>query len=240
MNIPKNIAIHTGTEDLFDKVIKRLEELGLKNKFTGNIWLDTLSKTCLSNAENEGFGKIIAYSKFDWYKKKNYIIIEAEEFLKQYNKKEMKEIKVEVPEGMEVDLEKSIINEHEVSIVYKAIKKYIDYSDVSPRQSGYNLEVSSPNAAMTDNSCSAKQLEKIFAINQLQNIANYYNGDKEVNFNDESLKHSIYYLTTSKKEYLIQSHTSYNNGGVHFLNEQAAQSVIDNPNFKDILDKIYK
>ena len=153
---------------------------------------------------------------------------------------EKKEIKVEVPEGMEVDLEKSIMNEHEVSIVYKAIKKNEDYLDVRPRQSKFVLTVSHNDRSLTDNFGSAKQLEKIFAINQLQNIANYYNNGGNIDWgNENQMKFNIYY-EQEESTFSISEYRKVNFGQVHFLNKQDAQSVIDNPNFRKILDKIYK
>ena len=236
MEIPKNTVIHCPTEELADKVLELLRAKGYIVNFKGNMFSSYKGNLCFSC--NCYLNKQIGYSGLDFYIREGLQIVEAEDFLKQYNKKEMKKIKVEVPEGMEVDLEKSIINEHEVSIVYKAIKKE-EYSDVTPKNTPFILRVNTPSYCFYDKIGSENQMLKIFAINQLQNIANYYNGDKEVNFNDESKKYFLYYYA-GDNEYRVQSTLLYNNGGVHFLNKQDAQSVIDNPNFREILDKIYK
>lgn len=40
--------------------------------------------------------------------------------------------------------------------------------------------------------------------------------------------------------YGITTSSIYNEGAVYFKNKEDAQAVIDNPNFKNILDEIYK
>ena len=132
--IPHNTIIHCPTEELANKV---LELLRIKNyivEFKGNMFSSYKGNLCFSC--NYYSNKKIGYSGLDFYIREGLQIIEAEEFLKKYNM-EKKEIKVEVPEGMEVDLEKSIMNEHEVSIVYKAIKKNEKYRDICPYSMKY-------------------------------------------------------------------------------------------------------
>lgn len=76
-------------------------------------------------------------------------------------------------------------------------------------------------------------LEKLLAINKLANIAYYYNG--------ELCKYgfAIYYAYNNKK-YQIKT-ASINFGDIAiFKTMEIAQIVIDNPNFRNILDTIYK
>lgn len=236
MEIPKNTVIHCPTEELAHKVLELLRAKGYIISFSRYIYDIYDQNTCFSCKYHENKG--IGFSSLAFYLNEGLPIISAEEFLKQYNM-EKKEIKIEVPEGMEVDLEKSIINEHEVSIVYKAIKKYVDYINIRPSQSELFLTVSRGDSSLTDNFGSAKQLEKIFAINQLQNIANYYN-EREVDFEKDDLKYQIYYCSSRVEKYNVTTIQKSNYGGILFLNQIDAQSVIDNPNFREILDKIYK
>lgn len=42
------------------------------------------------------------------------------------------------------------------------------------------------------------------------------------------------------REYGITSCSSYNEGAIYFKNKEDAQAVIDNSNFRSILDAIYK
>lgn len=76
-------------------------------------------------------------------------------------------------------------------------------------------------------------LEKLLAINKLANIAYYYN--------KELCKYgfAIYYADNNKK-YQIKT-ASINFGDIAiFKTMEIAQMVIDNPNFRNILDTIYK
>lgn len=159
---------------------------------------------------------------------------------------ETKELKVQVPEGYEIDKENSTFER----IKFKPIKKDITYEDVCnklfERNSGYSIN----QYGKIDNFCLAshrfdvnnapdkKQLERLLALNQLLNIAEYYNnlhpkqGDYPycITF-EESCGYSkgIYDL----------NYTLY--GLVALFNKaEDAQSVIDNPNFREILDIVYK
>lgn len=233
MEIPKNTVIHCPTEELAHKVLELLRAKGYIISFSRYIYDIYDQNTCFSCKYHENKG--IGFSSLAFYLNEGLPIISAEEFLKQYNM-EKKEIKVEVPEGMEVDLEKSIMNEHEVSIVYKAIKKELTYRDIV----FYNNSPYYINIDLKDSCGSEKQLFKAFAINQLQNIANYYNKGIKLDFNlSYQEKFSIFY-GNCLDEYKIKRETTCNSGEVFFLNRADAQSVIDNPNFKNILDKIYK
>lgn len=76
-------------------------------------------------------------------------------------------------------------------------------------------------------------LEKLLAINKLANVAYYYNGELCTH------GYAIYYADNNKK-YQIKI-ASINFGDVAiFKTMEIAQKVIDNPNFRPILDKIYK
>ena len=89
------------------------------------------------------------------------------------------------------------------------------------------------------NATSKKQLKRLFALNQLLNIAEYYNkkSPKEENY--------IYRINFEKSssEYFVQEDicpTIVCGLIPTFNNEKDAKAVIDNPNFKEILDLIYK
>ena len=76
-------------------------------------------------------------------------------------------------------------------------------------------------------------LDKLLAINKLSNIAYYYN--------NELCKqgYTIYYAIAIKKYQVCQAATCGGDVAI-FKNKEDAQAVIDNPNFREILDKIYK
>lgn len=159
---------------------------------------------------------------------------------------ETKEIKIQAPEGYEIDKENSTFER----IKFKPIKKDITYEDVCntlfKNDTGYfvdqygkvNFYNIGINRFNTNNAPNGRQLKKLLALNQLLNIAEYYNNlhPKQGNYPycitfEESCGYSkgIYDL-------------NYPLYGLVALFNQAedAQAVIDNPNFREILDIIYK
>lgn len=86
---------------------------------------------------------------------------------------------------------------------------------------------------------------KLVALANLMDIARYFNGDW--NFNSKKDNHGFaitsYYKTTGYPHYnviAIDSTSDIYYGNPVFKNKADAQYVIDNPNFRDILDNIFK
>lgn len=86
---------------------------------------------------------------------------------------------------------------------------------------------------------------KMLVIANLMDIVNYFNGDWK--FNPEKDTHgyaiAFYYNTTEYPQYNVIAISSTNDiyyGNPVFKNEADAQYVIDNPNFRDVLDKVFK
>ena len=85
---------------------------------------------------------------------------------------------------------------------------------------------------------------KLVALANLMDIARYFNGDWEYNVTKEVIGYSIaYYKFVEAPHYSVceinnSVYTYY--GGPVFKNEADAQYVIDNPNFREILDNIFK
>ena len=87
-----------------------------------------------------------------------------------------------------------------------------------------------------NNATNRKQLEKVLALNQLLNIATYYNS--RVKESDD-----LYTINYNKfnNSYCVSTRTCYITGMTAlFARKEDAQKVIDNPNFREILDTIYK
>ncbi len=156
-----------------------------------------------------------------------------------------KEIKIKVPEGYEIDKENSTFE----CIKFKPIKEYLTYKEVAEKLNkdicffiakgkiqSYAQYASYDNPGVAN---SYGQIEKILAINQLMNIAKYYNGDWEPNKTDSSCGYCIK-LSYIKVKYAIERLPASNYGIVTFKNKEDAEAVIDNPNFRDILDTIFK
>lgn len=159
---------------------------------------------------------------------------------------ETKEIKVQVPEGYEIDKETSTFE----LIRFKPIKKFITYEDVCGEifkdDSGYYIadsgDVYPSNIVQCkrnkNNATIKKQLERLLALNQLFNIAQYYNRFRPIT----SIVYAITYNKIDKTYYVGKLLIMSNSCGVKvlFSREEDAQAVIDNPNFREILDAIYK
>lgn len=137
------------------------------------------------------------------------------------------QLTIEIPEGMEIDLENSNLAKG----IVKFKKKGITYVDV---EDALNL-VGNLTAVAAD----VNNVPKLSAINKLMNIARYYNKDWEPDWDSFASKFSISFNHTSRK-YIVDSSDSRISGNVLFERPEDAQAVIDNPNFRDILDTIYK
>ena len=88
-----------------------------------------------------------------------------------------------------------------------------------------------------------KLFNKLLCIARLIDIANYYNKGWKPDFNNKTTyKYVIQYNGIENKytHYSIDYDVCLNRCCVYFKNQEDAQAVIDNPNFRDILDTIYK
>lgn len=159
---------------------------------------------------------------------------------------ETKELKVQVPEGYEIDREKSTFD----CIKFKPIKKDITYEDVCNKLFKYSYYFTNEhgeidkycgtNRSDPNNAINEEQLEKILALNQLLNIAEYYNRlhtkiDKRYNISYD-LRFKGYKVSVES----IWWKTGLTGIEVLFNRVEDAQEVIDNPNFREILDTVYK
>ena len=87
--------------------------------------------------------------------------------------------------------------------------------------------------------------KKIVSLANLMNIARYFNGDWNYDANGNECGYMIAYdkTKTTDDSYQIvhiNSDTDMYFGNIMFKNEADVQYVIDNPNFRDILDNIFK
>ena len=160
---------------------------------------------------------------------------------------EAKELKIQVPEGYEIDKENSTFE----CIKFKSIiKKNITYEEIceylfKDKHSFYisdrgevNNCTSICSAIDKNNATNKKQLERILALNQLLNIAEYYNSKRK----EDSVTYAITYDFDEGKFTVTSSFLQdiYSSGIVAiFYDEDDAQAVIDNLNFREILYTIY-
>lgn len=142
--------------------------------------------------------------------------------------KEIKDnqLTINIPDRMEIDVKNCDFN----AGVIKFNKKELTYKDIQDSVGKYP----------TFNFVTPRNRLKINAIDMLMNIAKYYNGDWKPNWkNPDSLKFCIWYDTIREK-YDIEFCGGSVRNDVYFKNKKDAQAVIDNPNFREILDAIFK
>lgn len=157
---------------------------------------------------------------------------------------ETKEFKITIPEGYEIDKEKStfecikfkpIINPTYEDIARSIFKNKSTFfincdGDIMSVNENSVYSESDPN-----NATNKKQLERLLAMNQLLNIAEYYNKKREET-------PSGYIILRASDGYLHTSRFSKNSLNIQipfFYSEEDAESVINNPNFKELLDLVY-
>lgn len=129
----------------------------------------------------------------------------------------MKSMKITPPEGYEIDKENSTFGD----IKFKPIE-YLTLSDVTSKISGKYVTID----------------VKTMAFNLLLQIAKYYNGDWEPNW--DNINEFKYYIYRCNGKYCISSCITAPWHFIHFKNKADVQAVINNPNFRAILDNIYK
>lgn len=126
---------------------------------------------------------------------------------------------IDIPKGMEIDTENT---DEAKGVIMLRKKKVITYEDVV--RLGFSVDIKN----------------KIEAIQKLTNIAKYYNGDWKPEWNNRNEGKNYICYGYTQNEYYVDDANTYNHGIVYFKNKADAQAVIDNPNFRPILDAIYK
>ena len=160
-----------------------------------------------------------------------------------------KEIKINIPEGYEIDKENSTFecikfkSKKDISnLTYKDVCKriflndegyYIDIDGEIINDGLYNEYITDPNNAPCE-----IQLKRLLALNQLMNIAYYYNGKQYIRvgyyIGYDKLK-DVYFVEDLNNNFAQAAEIT-----AIFINAEDAQAVIDNPNFRSILDTLCK
>lgn len=161
---------------------------------------------------------------------------------------ETKEIKINIPEGYEIDKENSTFE----CIKFKSKKDIsnLTYEDVCkrifPNGEGCYIDIDGKivndcmEAYITDpnNAPNKKQLERLLALNQLMNIAYYYNGKQYIKvgcYIGYDKLQDIYFVGDLDNEFTQAAEMT-----PLFMFTKDAKAVIDNPNFRSILDTLCK
>ena len=134
---------------------------------------------------------------------------------------------VNIPKGMEVDTENT---DEAKGVIMLRKKKVITYKDV---EDTLNLEKDRILINTND-------ISKLRNLNKLMDIAKFYNGDWKPEWNNRDEDKNYIYYGYTQNEYYVDDANTYNHGIVYFKNKADAQAVVDNPNFRPILDAIYK
>lgn len=161
---------------------------------------------------------------------------------------ETKEVKIDIPKGYEIDKENSTFEC--IKFKPKSSKKYITYEDVCkslfPNSRGYYITtygeiVENPLLESLRNANNAPceiQLKKLLALNQLMNIAYYYNGKQYIKvgcYIGYDKLQDIYFVGDLDNEFTQAAEMT-----PLFMFTKDAKAVIDNPNFRSILDTLCK
>lgn len=128
---------------------------------------------------------------------------------------------IDIPKGMEIDTENT---DEAKGVIMLRKKKDITYEEIVKLGFCVNSEIGI----------------KAQAIAQLINIAKYYNGDWEPDWNNRNEDKCFIYYRYTRDEYAVDADLIDVTNIIYFKNDADAQAVIDNPNFRQILDAIYK
>lgn len=133
---------------------------------------------------------------------------------------------INIPDGMEIDLQNSNFD----AGVIKFKKKELRYEDIED-----SLDIKTFLIPISVNNSS-----KIKAIDKLIDTAEFYNGNWKPDWSNN--KEGKFYISYNfiHNGYFVIEDNSNNVGTIVFKHKEDAQAVIENPNFREILDVIYK
>ena len=148
---------------------------------------------------------------------------------KEINNMEIKnnQLTIDIPKGMEIDIENS-------DFTKGIIKFKLDGNTYSNIEKALNIENTSTSITVSKNN-----KHKLLAIDKLMNIARYYNKDWKPNPYSEG---GIYYIRFNhlKNVFWVDFTYGVDTNDIFFKNLEDARAVVNNPNFKEILNTIYR
>lgn len=152
------------------------------------------------------------------------------------NPSKLKSVEFDLPKGYVIDKDNSDLDKG----IIRFKRKWLTIEEMYNLKPIVACEYLSPSIAVN-----VSTRKKIVAIINLMDIANYFNGDWEYTTNADKCGYMIAYDKTTTEPYgyqivHINSNTDMYFGNIMFKNEADAQYVIDNPNFRSILDVIFK
>lgn len=148
----------------------------------------------------------------------------------------LKSVEFDLPNGYVIDKDNSDLDKG----IIRFKRKWLTIEEMYKLKPIVACEYVIPSIAIN-----ASSRKKIVSLANLMDIARYFNGDWNYNANSDECGYMIAYdkTKTTDDSYQIvhiNSDTDMYFGNIMFKNEADAQYVIDNPNFRDILDNIFK
>lgn len=151
------------------------------------------------------------------------------------NPTQLRPIELVLPNGHEIDVESSDLSKGIIRFKHK----WLTIEEMYKLKPIVTCEYVIPSTVIN-----ASNRKKIVSLANLMDIARYFNGDWEYDVTKEVVGYSIaYYKFIEKPHYSVckldtSTYTYY--GSPVFKNKTDAQYVIDNPNFREVLDNIFK
>ena len=145
----------------------------------------------------------------------------------------IKEIKITIPEGYEIDRENSTFE----CIKFK--KKGLTYKDVAEKLfkgkktyfigalADISYYIPSCNTDQANNATSEKQLQRLLAINKLMNVAEYLNDRGKPNWKAAHKSKWYIYWNNSQEKFEIDSRYTYQSEIAYFKTPDLALQAIE-------------
>lgn len=204
---------------------------------TGNLLREERIKIfgeCSSGKRTDGKSVVfVEIPKDDSKDNYNYDYYKISPLWEYNNPTQLRPIELVLPNGHEIDVESSDLSKG----IIRFRRKWLTIEQL------YKLAKENNHVTHRD-SIKYFSDSKLVALANLMDIAKYFNGDWEYNITKEDVGYAIaYYKFVEAPHYSVckienSVYTYY--GNPVFKNEADAQYVIDNPNFRVILDKIFK
>lgn len=157
------------------------------------------------------------------------------------NSIQLRPVEFDLPKGYEIDKEHSDLDKG----IIKFKNKWLSLEQLykTAKDTNYHTCLSEIKDFTDDKSCTVR--DKLIALANLIDIARYFNGNWKFDSEKDTHGYAIafYYNTTEYPQYnvvAISSTCDIYYGNPVFKNEADAKYVVDNPNFRTVLDKIFK
>ena len=227
----KKIAIE-GSQDSNEQkeIIKILESLGGYNThhYNGN---------CSGAYYYIDFDNVIEWRRT--LSTQEYELLTLKQYKEKYMNSETKELKIEIPEGYEVDKENSTFEK----IVFKKVEEKLTYTKIvnelftgkryyytndygTIKESADPTKVNDFCDTDPNNAPTKHQLEKLLALNKLMNVAYYLNDGWKPDWDDGTQKKFFIYYDSTLNTIRIDYNKEYNYGVVYFKSREFAGQAI--------------